>query len=88
MYLLGNAWELHIWFLFSVNDLNYYFSFLIFGCSIEIITFFRYEMAEDCADDDDAKAGISDLRKSALEELKMHNSIVEVSLEASCPIDF
>ncbi|XP_039116819.1 bifunctional TH2 protein, mitochondrial [Dioscorea cayenensis subsp. rotundata] len=36
-----------------------------------------YEMAEDCADDDDAKAGISDLRKSALEELKMHNSIVE-----------
>lgn len=45
-------------------------------------------MAEDCADDDDAKEGISDLRKSALEELKMHNSIVEVSLEASCPIDF
>lgn len=45
-------------------------------------------MAEDCADDDDAKAGISELRKSALEELKMHNSIVEVSLEASCPIDF
>ncbi|XP_054788954.1 bifunctional TH2 protein, mitochondrial isoform X2 [Prosopis cineraria] len=37
----------------------------------------RYELAEECADDDDAKVGISELRKSVLEELKMHNSLVQ-----------
>ncbi|XVF06464.1 hypothetical protein REPUB_Repub06bG0050300 [Reevesia pubescens] len=36
-----------------------------------------YELAEDCADDDDAKLAISELRKSVLEELKMHNSFVQ-----------
>ncbi|XP_054788951.1 bifunctional TH2 protein, mitochondrial isoform X1 [Prosopis cineraria] len=36
-----------------------------------------YELAEECADDDDAKVGISELRKSVLEELKMHNSLVQ-----------
>ncbi|RYQ91052.1 hypothetical protein Ahy_B09g096916 isoform A [Arachis hypogaea] len=36
-----------------------------------------YELAEDCADDDDAKVGISELRKAVLEELKMHNSLVQ-----------
>ncbi|XP_022719024.1 bifunctional TH2 protein, mitochondrial-like isoform X2 [Durio zibethinus] len=36
-----------------------------------------YEMAEDCADDDDAKLAISELRKGVLEELKMHNSFVQ-----------
>lgn len=36
-----------------------------------------YEMAEECADDDDAKAAITDLRKAVLEELKMHNSFVQ-----------
>ncbi|CAA2979352.1 bifunctional TH2, mitochondrial isoform X1 [Olea europaea subsp. europaea] len=36
-----------------------------------------YEMAEECADDDDAKVGIRKLRKSILEELKMHDSFVQ-----------
>ncbi|CAI9090967.1 OLC1v1025867C1 [Oldenlandia corymbosa var. corymbosa] len=36
-----------------------------------------YELAEECADDDDAKVGISDLRKSVLEELKMHGSFAQ-----------
>ncbi|KAK3015928.1 hypothetical protein RJ639_007695 [Escallonia herrerae] len=36
-----------------------------------------YELAEECADDDDAKVAIGDLRKSVLEELKMHNSFVQ-----------
>ncbi|XP_040869359.1 bifunctional TH2 protein, mitochondrial isoform X2 [Glycine max] len=36
-----------------------------------------YELAEECADDDDAKLGICELRKAVLEELKMHNSLVQ-----------
>ncbi|XP_010550765.1 PREDICTED: probable aminopyrimidine aminohydrolase, mitochondrial [Tarenaya hassleriana] len=36
-----------------------------------------YELAEECADDDDDKLAISDLRKSVMEELKMHNSVVQ-----------
>ncbi|GAU21891.1 hypothetical protein TSUD_33880, partial [Trifolium subterraneum] len=36
-----------------------------------------YESAEECADDDDDKLGISQLRKAILEELKMHGSLVE-----------
>ncbi|KAI3470410.1 hypothetical protein Pfo_027073 [Paulownia fortunei] len=36
-----------------------------------------YEMAEECADDDDAKVGICELRKSVLEELKVHDSLVQ-----------
>jgi thiaminase len=36
-----------------------------------------YEMAEDCADDDDDKVAISELRKSVLQELKMHDSFVK-----------
>ena len=35
-------------------------------------------MAEDCADEDDAKVVISKLRKSVLDELKMHDSFVQV----------
>ena len=38
-------------------------------------------MAEECADDDDAKAAISKLRKGVLEELKMHDSFVQVRHE-------
>lgn len=38
----------------------------------------RYELAEECCDDDDAKVDFSDLRKSVLEELKMHDSFVQV----------
>lgn len=33
-----------------------------------------YEMAEECADDDDAKVGIKELRKGVLKELKLHKS--------------
>ncbi|XP_027363943.1 bifunctional TH2 protein, mitochondrial [Abrus precatorius] len=36
-----------------------------------------YELAEERADDDDAKLGISELRKAVLEELKMHDSLVQ-----------
>ncbi|KAK9293333.1 hypothetical protein L1049_021325 [Liquidambar formosana] len=36
-----------------------------------------YELAEECADDDDAKLAICELRKSVLEELKMHDSFVQ-----------
>ncbi|XP_058770571.1 bifunctional TH2 protein, mitochondrial [Vicia villosa] len=36
-----------------------------------------YESAEECADDDDDKLGLSQLRKEVLEELKMHDSLVK-----------
>ncbi|KAL1207549.1 Bifunctional TH2 protein [Cardamine amara subsp. amara] len=36
-----------------------------------------YELAEECADDDDDKLAISNLRKSVMEELKMHDSFVQ-----------
>ncbi|CAL5406911.1 unnamed protein product [Camellia sinensis] len=36
-----------------------------------------YKLAEERADDDDAKAVISQLRKSVLEELKMHDSFIQ-----------
>ncbi|KAK3008346.1 hypothetical protein RJ639_015076 [Escallonia herrerae] len=36
-----------------------------------------YELAEECADDDEAKVAIGDLRNGVLEELKMHNSFVQ-----------
>ncbi|CAM8979717.1 unnamed protein product [Rhodiola kirilowii] len=36
-----------------------------------------YELAEDCADDDDEKLAISELRKDVTEELKMHDSFVQ-----------
>lgn len=36
-----------------------------------------YELAEECADDDDAKIGINVLRKNVVEELKMHNSFIQ-----------
>ncbi|KAK4855561.1 hypothetical protein QYF36_008521 [Acer negundo] len=36
-----------------------------------------YELAEECADDDDAKLSITKLRKGVMEELKMHNSFVQ-----------
>ncbi|KAK1267113.1 hypothetical protein QJS04_geneDACA000103 [Acorus gramineus] len=36
-----------------------------------------YEMAGDCADDDDDKAALSMLRKAILDELKMHDSVVD-----------
>ncbi|GJV14815.1 bifunctional TH2 protein, mitochondrial-like protein isoform X1 [Tanacetum coccineum] len=43
-----------------------------------------YELAEDCADDDDAKVSIVELRKSVLTELKYHGEFVqEWSLDLS-----
>ncbi|KAK1406515.1 hypothetical protein QVD17_41902 [Tagetes erecta] len=36
-----------------------------------------YELAEDCADDDDAKVSIVELRKRVLKELKLHASFVQ-----------
>ncbi|KAI7753177.1 hypothetical protein M8C21_016043 [Ambrosia artemisiifolia] len=37
-----------------------------------------YELAEECADDDDAKVCISELRQSVVEELEMHGSFCQV----------
>lgn len=56
--------------LFICRSLIGFLFFSDLGC--------RYELAEDCADDDDAKLAISELRKGVLEELKMHNSFVQV----------
>lgn len=39
---------------------------------------YRYELAEDCADDDDAKDSIVELRKNVLYELRHHASFVQV----------
>ncbi|MCD9646299.1 hypothetical protein HAX54_036029 [Datura stramonium] len=36
-----------------------------------------YEAAEECTDDDDAKVGISELRKNIIEELKMHDAVLK-----------
>ncbi|EPS71250.1 hypothetical protein M569_03504 [Genlisea aurea] len=36
-----------------------------------------FRMAEDCADDDDAKVGISELQKSIHSELGMHDSLMQ-----------
>ncbi|KAF5735215.1 hypothetical protein HS088_TW15G00715 [Tripterygium wilfordii] len=36
-----------------------------------------YELAEECADDDDAKVAISELRKGVLDELNLHDSFVQ-----------
>ncbi|XP_041005515.1 bifunctional TH2 protein, mitochondrial-like isoform X1 [Juglans microcarpa x Juglans regia] len=35
-----------------------------------------YELAEDCADDDDDKSGIRDLRKRVVQRLKSHDTLV------------
>lgn len=48
---------------------------------------FRYESAEECADDDDAKFAISQLRSDVLEELKMHDSFVQVCRVLSRDVD-
>lgn len=35
-------------------------------------------MAEECSDDDDAKAAINELRKAVLDKLKVYDSVVQV----------
>lgn len=42
----------------------------------------RYEAAEECTDDDDAKVGISELRKNIVDELKMHDAVLKVRYES------
>lgn len=42
----------------------------------------RYEAAEECTDDDDAKVGISELRRNITDELKMHDAVLEVRYES------
>eukprot|EP00257_Ricinus_communis_P017958 XP_015576530.1 bifunctional TH2 protein, mitochondrial [Ricinus communis] len=37
-----------------------------------------YELSEECADDDDAKLVIAQLRKDVMRELKFHNSFIQV----------
>ncbi|KAF6145318.1 hypothetical protein GIB67_002342, partial [Kingdonia uniflora] len=37
----------------------------------------KYELAKECADDDDAKTAICELRNEVVEELRMHDSFVE-----------
>lgn len=41
---------------------------------------FSYDLAEECADDDEDKVVIRKLRRRVLKKLKMHNSLVQVSL--------
>ncbi|XP_009771533.1 bifunctional TH2 protein, mitochondrial-like [Nicotiana tabacum] len=36
-----------------------------------------YEAAEECTDDDDAKVGINELRKNVIDELKMHDTVIQ-----------
>lgn len=40
-------------------------------------------MAEDCADDDDDRATIADLRKAILQELNLHASVLKVLFPSS-----
>lgn len=54
--------------------MSYWFLTLVEEFSI------RYEMAEECADDDDAKDGIKELRKAVLNELELHKSYCNVSI--------
>lgn len=61
--------------LYRIKGLGAYWWLLHFFLSVCI---FRYELAEECTDDDDAKLSISELRKSVLEELKLHDSFVKV----------
>ncbi|GAB4855797.1 beta ketoadipyl CoA thiolase, th2 [Ancistrocladus abbreviatus] len=49
-----------------------------------------YERAEEYADDDDAKISIAELRRSVVEELKMHDSVVQewgFDLVKECPLN-
>ncbi|KAM3290009.1 bifunctional TH2 protein, mitochondrial isoform X2 [Capsicum chacoense] len=49
-----------------------------------------YEAAEECTDDDDAKVGISELRKNITEELKMHDTVLKewgIDLAKECTLN-
>lgn len=49
------------------------------GFFVCLFCFGRYEMAENCADDDEDKSAIRSLRKRVLEKLKAHPTLVQVS---------
>lgn len=66
-------------FCVRVTVLNLFIVMLNKGLCFVFWIFFRYEMAEECADDDDAKAAIFELKKGVLEAIKMHDSVVQVS---------
>ena len=60
-------------------------SFLLFASldnlgflRVSICGFFRYERAEDCADDDEDKAAIRKMRKLMEEALRMRDDAVQV----------
>ncbi|KAK4353585.1 hypothetical protein RND71_025779 [Anisodus tanguticus] len=36
-----------------------------------------YEAAEECTDDDDAKVGLSEMRKNVIKELKIHDTVIQ-----------
>ncbi|KAJ8639094.1 hypothetical protein MRB53_015788 [Persea americana] len=46
-----------------------------------------YEMAEECADDDDDKDAICELKKGVLEAMRMHDSFVQKSIMQEWGID-
>jgi len=50
--------------------------------------FFRYEMATESTEDEDAKATIDSLMKAAEEELTLHSSIMLVPSSFSYPPSF
>jgi len=68
-------------FIFRFQVLTAPIELLLFRHLIFFLFFiigFRFELAEECADDDEAKLATSELRKGVLEELKMQNSFVQV----------
>lgn len=53
--------------------------------------YYRFELAEDCADDDDDRSAIRKLRKRVVKKLQMHDTLVRVCsplLSLSLPHSF
>lgn len=87
-----NIWKLSWWVCWGSFEILKVFILLRFDVedwsqlyiclfiSSFFFSIFRYELAEECSDDDDAKLAISDLRKAVLEELKMHDSFLQVRI--------
>lgn len=62
----------YVFYNFSQNQME------LQNVNVFILFTSRYELAAECADDDDAKHSINELRKAVSEELKMHASFVKV----------